>query len=62
MWYLCEKGMAAIGSQTQYQITADGVDFVENHLTDEHAALRAIAAVQIPERPENSVSSIHLLS
>jgi hypothetical protein len=62
MWYLCEKGMASVGSQTQYQITAEGVDFVENHLTDEHADLRAIAAVQLPERSESSVSSIHLLS
>ncbi len=60
MWYLCEKGMASVDNRTQYGITAAGVDFVENHLTDEHAALKVIAAVQIPARSESSDLAIQL--
>lgn len=48
LWYLCEKGLARVDNRTQYGITAEGVDFVENRLTDEHFALKAIAAIPIP--------------
>lgn len=60
LWYLCEKGMASVDDRTHYGITAAGVDYVENHLTDDHAALKVIAAVQIPARAENSSSPIRL--
>lgn len=34
VWYLCEKGLAALGEGTQYSITAEGFDFVEKKLED----------------------------
>lgn len=61
MWYLCEKGMAQVDDRTHYGITAKGCDFVENHLTDDHSALKMIAAVQLPSRAENTGRApIHL--
>ena len=60
MWSLCEKGMAKVDDRTHYGITAAGVDFVENGLKEEHADLRMIAAVQIPQQPEQASGPIHL--
>ncbi len=60
LWYLCEKGMAKVDDRTHYGITATGVDFVENGLKEEHADLRMIAAVQIPQQPEPASGPIHL--
>jgi hypothetical protein len=48
LWYLCQKGLVAVDHQTQYGITASGVDFVESRLTEDQSELRAIAALQIP--------------
>lgn len=48
MWYLAEKGLARIGDDTKYLITAEGVDFVEHKLTAERSELRNIAVAQIP--------------
>jgi DnaJ-like protein len=48
LWYLCQKSFASVDHQTQYGITAAGVDYVESRLTEEQSELRAIAAVQIP--------------
>lgn len=52
LWYLKEKGLIDTGSQTQYAISADGVDFVENRITEEQPVLRTIAALTIPDPPE----------
>lgn len=57
LWYLCQKGFASVDDRTHYGITAAGCDFVENHLTDDHSALKIIAAVQIPARAESQSSS-----
>jgi hypothetical protein len=57
---LCEKGMAKVDDRTHYGITAVGVDFVENGLKEEHADLRMIAAVQLPDHHEQASGPIHL--
>jgi curved DNA-binding protein len=58
MWYLCEKSLAKVDDTTHYGITAGGVDFVENKLTDNDAGLKMIAALQIPAHNESAKNGI----
>jgi hypothetical protein len=59
MWYLCEQGTARIGDNTDYCITAKGVDFVESTLREGHLDLRAIAAVTEDKPHEISAATLH---
>jgi len=45
MWYLCEKRLSRMNDRTEYALTAEGVDFVENGLPEDRIDLRALAAV-----------------
>jgi len=48
MWYLCERSHARVSDNTEYCLTAEGVDFVEKTLAEGSVDLRAIAAVTEP--------------
>jgi hypothetical protein len=52
LWYLKEKGLIKTGSDSGYSISAEGVDFVENRLTEEQPELRTIAALTVPDPAE----------
>ena len=54
LWYLCEQRHARISDNTEYCITAEGVDFVENKIPESRSDLRALAAVGNPRPHEAS--------
>jgi len=50
IWYNCEKGLARAGD-SDYCLTAEGVDFVEKKLAEDRGELLAIAAGSSPANP-----------
>jgi hypothetical protein len=50
IWYNCEKGYARSGD-SDYCLTAEGVDFVEKKLAEDRGELLAIAAGSSPRNP-----------
>ena len=60
LWYLCDKKLVGIDNRTQYEITCEGVDYVESRLADDRPDLRAIAGVQIPRVTEPRTLTVHL--
>jgi curved DNA-binding protein len=50
IWYNCEKGLAK-ASDRDYELTAEGVDFVEKKLAEDRGELLAIASGTTPVNP-----------
>jgi hypothetical protein len=54
LWYLCEQRLARVADNTEYCVTAEGVDYVENKIPESRTDLRALAAVGSPRPHEVS--------